>query len=78
MEAAKELLRLLDTNPVKEISDLGEGQTFIYEVKACETGSDINVPLKDIAFPDQSFIAGISRDNDFIIPTATFIKAVIY
>ena len=71
MEAAKELLRLLDTNPVKEISDLGEGQTFIYEVKACDTGSDINVPLKDIAFPDQSFIAGISRDNDFIIPTAT-------
>ncbi len=71
MEAAKELLRLLDTNPVKEISDLGEGQTFIYEVKACSTGTDINVPLKEIRFPDQSFIAGISRDDDFIIPTAT-------
>ena len=73
MEAAKELLRLLDTNPVKEISDLGEGQTFIYEVKACSSGTDINVPLK-IKFPDQSFIAGISRDEDFIIPATNTIQ----
>ena len=61
MEAAKELLRLLDTNPVKELSDLGEGNTYIFEVKVGEKGSGINKPLNTLAFPDQSFVAGISR-----------------
>ena len=55
---------------MKELSDLGEGNTYIFEVKVGEKGSGINKPLNTLAFPDQSFVAGISRGEDFILPTA--------
>ncbi len=69
MEAAKELLRLMDDSPIKTITTLGDGSFHIYEMTAQEGGA-IGHKLKDVSFPNHSFLAAIQRGTKVFCPEA--------
>lgn len=69
MEAAKELLKLMDDAPIKTITTLGDASLHVYELTA-QAGSAIGFKLEDVIFPNHSFIAAIQRDNTVFSPKA--------
>ena len=70
MEAAKELLRLMDDSPIKNVTSLGDGQVNIYELTARMHGAAIGQRLIDVKFPSMSFIAAIQRGKEVFSPGA--------
>lgn len=69
MEAAKELLRLMDDSPIKTVTSLGDGSFLIYEMTATK-GSGISVPLREIKFPEHTFVTAIQREQKVFTPEA--------
>lgn len=69
MEAAKELLRLMDDSPIKTVTTLGDGSFHIYEMTATK-GHAIGRRLRDVNFPKHSFLAAIQRGIKVISPEA--------
>ena len=69
MEAAKELLRLMDDSTIKTITTLGEGSFSVFELTA-NSGIAIGSKLNDIDFPKDAFIAAIQRDTLVFCPKA--------
>lgn len=70
MEAAKELLRLMDDSPIKNVTNLGDGQINVYELTARLQGAAIGQKLIDVKFPSMSFIAAIQRGKKVFSPRA--------
>ena len=70
MEAAKELLRLMDDSPIKTITTLGDGAFHVYELTA-KHGSAVDSPLHNINFPENTFIAAIQRRQLVFSPEAS-------
>lgn len=69
MEAAKELLRLMDDSPIKTITTLGDSGFHVYELTA-KNGNAIGKSLNSVTFPAQTFIAAIQREHNVFTPEA--------
>ncbi|SMF25194.1 Trk system potassium transporter TrkA [Pseudobacteriovorax antillogorgiicola] len=70
MEAAKELLRLMDDSPIKTVTTLGDGSFHVYEMTA-KKGSAVGFKLEEVSFPQHAFVAAIQRSNMVFTPKAT-------
>jgi len=69
IEGAKELIRLLDTSPIKIRSKIEKGKVYVYEVQTTTKGKKTSERLKDLTFPQMSIVIAIERNGKVIAPT---------
>ena len=69
IEAAKELLSLIDDSSIKGIATLAPGRASLYEIH-CKKGKGLNRALKELKMPPGAFIASITRGDEKIFPSA--------
>ncbi len=75
--AVAEILRLIDTRPVRQIASLWEGAADVYEISVPKVATRVvETPLREVAFPSRCLIAAIQRDDEVFVPGAqSVIKA---
>ena len=70
--AVNEILRLLDTRPLRHLATLSRGVAELYEVHMGEELAKgvANKPLMEIEFPPHCLVAAISRGDNVYVPGA--------
>jgi trk system potassium uptake protein len=68
IEGAKELIRLLDSSPVKIRSKIERGHVHIYELQSTAKGQSTGERLIDVSFPKTSIVVAIERKGDVFAP----------
>jgi len=69
--AVNEILRLLESGPVKHLATLAEGIAEVFELSVpIGAGKAVNKPLKEIKLPDQTLLAAVQRDDKVFVPGA--------
>ena len=67
--AVTEILRLLETGPVKRLGSLSEGIAEIYEIQVTtEATKVLGKKLPDIKFPKHCILAAIQRGSEVFVP----------
>lgn len=69
IEAAKELLRLIDDEPIKVLGKIETGDVNIYELTVGSNAAGVGKSLKEIAFPRATIIAAIKRGHQVMAPS---------
>jgi trk system potassium uptake protein TrkA len=65
---AASILRHVRKGSILGMSPLGDGTLEVIEAEALDTAKILDVPLKDLALPQDTVIGAIVRGNDVIIP----------
>ena len=69
--AVTEIMRRIDTRPVRQLATLARDIANVYEARVPESASKlIGKPLREVKFPARCIIAAIQRDEDVRVPTA--------
>ncbi len=68
IEAAKELLKLIDDAPVRRMATLEAEVAELFELSPARTGTAIDQPLKSVKLPKGSFVAAIQRNGQVRVP----------
>ncbi len=64
-----EILRLLETGPVRHMATLAQEIAEVYEITVPIGAKKIvNQPLKEIALPENTMLAAIQRDDEVFVP----------
>jgi trk system potassium uptake protein TrkA len=67
--AVNEMLRLLETGPVKHLATLAEDIAEVYELSVPVGAKKIiNCPLKELALPANTMLAAVQRDDEVFVP----------
>ncbi|MCP4589495.1 MAG: Trk system potassium transporter TrkA [bacterium] len=69
-DAVRDILRMLETKPVLELSHIAEGAISLYQVTPTVRSSSVNVPLREVQFPPRTLVAAIQRPSGAIVPSA--------
>ncbi|MEM7681350.1 MAG: Trk system potassium transporter TrkA [Planctomycetota bacterium] len=69
--AVTEILRLLDTGPVRRITTLAEGIAEVFEVRVTKQAKGVvGKPLSEVAMPARCLVAVIQREDQAFVPGA--------
>lgn len=69
--AVTEVLRLLETGPVKHLATLAEKIAEVYELSVpAGEGKAVNRPLKEVKLPANTMLAAVQRDDEVFVPGA--------
>lgn len=69
--AVDELLRLIDTNPIRPIAQLAGDAASVFEVHISSRAVDIlGKPLSELRLPPSSLIVAVQRDHRVFVPGA--------
>ncbi|MCB9228503.1 MAG: Trk system potassium transporter TrkA [Deltaproteobacteria bacterium] len=68
IEAARALLQIVDTAPVKHLASLDSRVALVYQVKVQPDSPGVAKALADMDFPDNAFIAAIEREGSVFCP----------
>lgn len=67
--AVNEMLRLLETGPVKHLATLAEDIAEVYELRVPVGAKKIvNRPLKELTLPANTMLAAVQRDGEVFVP----------
>lgn len=67
--AVNEMLRLLETGPVKHLATLAEDIAEVYELSVPIGAKKIvNRPLKEVTLPEHTMLAAVQRDDEVFVP----------
>lgn len=67
--AVNEILRLLETGPVKHLATLAEDIAEVYELSVPIGAKKIvNRPLKEVTLPENTMLAAIQREDEVFVP----------
>ncbi len=69
-EAGREIVAILDRQPIQRIATLAEGIVDVYTVRVGPNASILNQPLKSLSFKSPWVIAAIQRGDCVTVPTA--------
>ncbi len=69
--AVNEVLRLIETGPVKHLATLAEGIAEVYELEVpIGATRSVNKPLKEVKLPAYTILAAVQRDDEVFVPGA--------
>jgi trk system potassium uptake protein TrkA len=69
--AVTEVLRLLETGPVKHLATMADKIAEVYELSVpAGEGRAVNRPLKEVSLPKQTMLAAVQRDDEVFVPGA--------
>ncbi len=69
--AVTEVLRLMETGPIKHLATMAEKIAEVYELKVPPgEGKAVNRPLKEVKLPANTMLAAVQRDDEVFIPGA--------
>ena len=69
--AVTQIQQLLDDSPVKKLASLAAGIADVFEVQVRKAVPGVvNLPLKDVKFPQRCLVAGIQRGKEVKVPGA--------
>ncbi len=69
--AGNEVLRLIETGPVKHLTTLAEGIAEVYELDVpIGATRSVNKPLKEVKLSANTILAAVQRDDDVFVPGA--------
>ncbi len=69
--AVTEVLRLLETGPVKHLATMAEKIAEVYELSVpAGEGKAVNRPLKEVKLPAYTMLAAVQRDDEVFVPGA--------
>ena len=71
LEAAKALLQVANTQPIKQLARLDYKAALVYQVKVQDVCKSIGKDLADLGFPNNAFIAAIERESKVFCPIYT-------
>lgn len=68
--AVREIRRMLEPGPVRDLTDIAKGKIKLYEVTPTARGPGVGVPLKQVKFPPHTLVAAIQREDGTTVPDA--------
>lgn len=69
--AVNEILRRLESGPLRQLATLADGVADVFEAKVTATArAVVDQPLKDLALPEQALVAVIQRADTAFVPGA--------
>jgi trk system potassium uptake protein TrkA len=69
--AVNEVLRFIETGPVKHLATLAEGIVEVYELDVpIGATRSVNKPLKEVRLPAHTILAAVHRDDEVFVPGA--------
>jgi trk system potassium uptake protein TrkA len=71
IEAAKQVLQIVDDAPVRRLATLAETVADVYELGPVRQGAGVGQPLTKIRLPKGAFVAAVQRQEAVQVPLAT-------
>ncbi len=68
--AVVEMLRRLETGPMRHLGSLEAGIAEVYEMRVTENSPITGNPLREVKFPEHASIAVLNRGDDVFVPGA--------
>lgn len=70
MVAGRELLKIVDTGPMRHLASISEGAVDVYEIRVPKRAAIGEKALKNVEFPNGCLVAAILRDGHAHVPGA--------